>query len=162
MNPAVGAQQGPIYIEKVGIAIIPTKSRLNRDLGRCFFLGADGISRVNSGLRAHRRFVQNGGTLAARRPLQAVANLFGIELQFCDRAAKRVAVHAELTSCFALVSPVMRQNLKNEAPLKLTHCLVVMNAAGVHLRHKTIQLTFHENLFSFLPARPPGLSYLEN
>jgi hypothetical protein len=27
-----------------------------------------------------------------------------------------------------------------------------MNAAGVHLRHKTIQLTFHENLFPF-PTR---------
>jgi hypothetical protein len=27
-----------------------------------------------------------------------------------------------------------------------------MNAAGVHLRHKTIQLTFHENL-SLFPTR---------
>jgi hypothetical protein len=27
-----------------------------------------------------------------------------------------------------------------------------MNAAGVHLRHKTIQLTFHENLF-LVPTR---------
>src|ERR1700761_8799856 len=41
----------------------------------------------------------------------------------------------------------MRQHFKNEAPFELAHCLVIMNTAGVHLRHKTIQLTFHENLF---------------
>jgi hypothetical protein len=83
--------------------------------------------------------------------------LFRIEFQFRDGTAKRVAVHAQLARRFALVSPVMRQHFENEAPFELTHCFVVMNAAGVHLRHKTIQLTFHENLFLFLPARLPGL-----
>jgi hypothetical protein len=36
-----------------------------------------------------------------------------------------------------------------------------MNAAGVHLRHKTIQLTFHENLFLFPTRSTAGFVFAQ-
>ena len=69
-------------------------------------------------------------------------------------------MHAQLARRFALVSPVMGQHFENEAPFKLTHCFVIMNAAGVHLRHKGIQLTFHENLFPFPTRSSAGFVFV--
>lgn len=91
------------------------------------------------------------GPLRTRRTFESIADLFRVKLEFCDRAPKRIAVHAQLPRRLALVPPVIRQHLKYEAPLKLTHSLFVVNTAGMHLSHKTIQLTFHRSLFLSYP-----------
>ena len=161
VHAAMGVQQGPVNIEEIGVAVIPAKSLLDGYEALSRRCGQAG--RLFPALSAHRLF---GGvkdrTLAAGRALESTANLFRIELEFRDGAAERVAVHAQLPSCLALVSPVMRQHFENEAPFKLAHCLVVMNAAGVHLRHKTIQFTFHKNLFPFPTRSTAGFVFVSH
>jgi hypothetical protein len=139
MHSAMGVQKSSVYVEEVGIAVIPTKTILDV----CGALGGHlTADHLFGGLK--------GRTLAARRTLETIADLFGVEFQFGDGAPQGVAVHAELLRRFALVAPVMRQHFHDETPLELAHGLVVVNTAGMHLRHKTVQLTFHRNLFLLL------------
>src|ERR1700679_1572916 len=54
----------------------------------------------------------------------------------------------------------MRQNLQNEAPLELAYCFLILNAARMHLRHKTVQLTFHKILFLFPTRSTVGSAFV--
>ena len=78
-------------------------------------------------------------TLACWRTSHAVANLHGIHLKFGKRAAESIAVHAELICGLALVAFVVRENLKNVAPLELPNGVSVGDACTVHLNNETVQ-----------------------
>lgn len=83
--------------------------------------------------------------LASRRTLQSQLNLRGIEFEFIQGTAERVAVHAELSRSFALVALVVAQHFLDKAAAKFPDSLLVSNATGVHLHDKIIQFAFHFN-----------------
>jgi len=91
--------------------------------------------------------------LTARRPAQSGADQRGIDLQFGQNPAQRVAVHAQFFRRLALVAPVTGQDLEDKPPLEFAHGFVVGDAACVHLGDKVVQLAFHRNLFP-----DPGLA----
>ena len=58
-------------------------------------------------LRSNSLLVLKYRAFAARGAFESIADLLRIEFQFCDRPAKRIAVHAQFPSRLALVSPVI-------------------------------------------------------
>src|SRR5277367_1976829 len=118
------------------------------------------------GSRTDRLLQLHWGTLTPRRTLQPPANLCRIKLQLGNGAAERVAVHAQLAGRLALVAPVPRQHLQNEALLELTHPFGIGDAARLHVCYQTIQLSLQKKplsgrccpgLFLF-PGSMPGYS----
>jgi len=77
------------------------------------------------------------------RPLDAIAQLPDINLQFADRAAERVAVHPQFPRGTALIALVFLQNGKDETFFELAHTLRVKDVAAVHLQDECFQLIFH-------------------
>lgn len=82
---------------------------------------------------------QGARPFAHRRAPQAIADLRGAHVQFGQRAAQRVAVHAKLFGRLALVALVAGQNFKNVAPLELPDRLRVRDSSTVHLRDQAVQ-----------------------
>ncbi len=70
-------------------------------------------------------------------------NGFYIEFQFSDRAAKGVAVHAELARGLALIPIVLLQNGDNKSFLELPDGFRVQDAAFVHLQYQSFKLVLH-------------------
>src|SRR5579859_3135937 len=52
-------------------------------------------------------------------------------------------MHAQFTGSFALVSPVLLQDVHDEALFEFTHGLRVKNAAAIHLRYECFELVLH-------------------
>ena len=82
--------------------------------------------------------------LAAGRPLESVADLRGVHVEFGDGAAQRVSMHTELASRLALIATMMRKDLKDEAFLEFAYSLGVSDAAGVHMGDEIIQLSLQK------------------
>ena len=66
-------------------------------------------------------FVQHWRLFTSYRPPSAITQLADIELQLSYRPAERVTVHAQFPGRFALVSPVLLQDIHDEALLEFTH-----------------------------------------
>ncbi len=84
----------------------------------------------------------------------AVADLDGVEVEFGEGAAQRVAMHAELGGGLALIPLVVRKDFEDEALLELTYGLGVGNAGAVHLRDQYVQFALQR--VAFLVAGPRG------
>src|SRR5579859_2793694 len=78
-------------------------------------------------------------------------------------------MHAQFTGSFALVSPVLLQDVHDEALFEFTHGLRIKYAAAVHLRYECFELVLHRVsslsrcanlLFLSLRSKPPG-SFLQ-
>ncbi len=93
-------------------------------------------------------------TFAARRALEADANLRGVYIKLSEGAAEGVAVHAEFFGGFALVSLVVRKDGDEVAALEFAHSFSVSDTTRVHRGHKIFQFAFHKCLSSpcILPA----------
>ena len=76
----------------------------------------------------------SGGAHGARRAAHAFANLRGIKAKLRERSAERVAMHAELFRCFALVATMTREDLEDVTLFELAHSLRVRDAGGEHLK----------------------------
>ena len=74
------------------------------------------------------------GTDRARRAAHAFANLRGIKAKLRERSAERVAMHAELFRCFALVATMTREHLEDVTFFELAHSVRVGDASGEHLK----------------------------
>ncbi len=60
-----------------------------------------------------------GRPFARGRPAHAAADLRGVHVELGERAAERIAMHAQFLGCFALVPFVLRQNFKYVPPFEL-------------------------------------------
>ena len=99
-------------------------------------------------------FVVRQRTRGARRTFTAVAELADVNLQFINRAAEGIAVHAELPRSAALISFVFFEHGRNETPLELTDRFGIKNIAAIHLLHECFELIFHGiSLFSVTALR---------
>lgn len=81
----------------------------------------------------------NLGPFARDWSTHAVAYLGGIEIEFGECTAKRVAVHAEFLGGFALVALVVREHLQDVALFELPNSFRIGNSRTVHLDNQTIQ-----------------------
>jgi hypothetical protein len=92
---------------------------------------------------ARGSFVKGQRPGALRRAPGAVADVLHVEIQFGNRAAECVAVHAQLARRLALIALVFLQHRKYEAFLELPNRLGVEYPALVHLCYQGFQLVFH-------------------
>src|SRR5579862_2955501 len=83
---------------------------------------------------------ESDGAGAARGTFDAVAELADVNLQFGDRTAEGVAVHAQFASGAALVALVFLQDGQDETLLKFTHAFGIKNVAAIHLQDKCFEL----------------------
>ena len=82
-------------------------------------------------------------TCAAWRPLNAIAQLAYINLQFRKGAAQGIAVHAQLASGAALVAFILLEDSDYEPLFEFANRLGVENIALIHLHDQCFQLIFH-------------------
>src|SRR5579872_3116679 len=74
---------------------------------------------------------------AARRTAHAVTQSAQIDLELRERAAQRIAVHAQLASGLALIAIVLFKNGDDESLLEFAHRFGVENAAFLHLQNES-------------------------
>jgi hypothetical protein len=91
-------------------------------------------------------FLERRGASASRRTLPPIAEFADINLEFADRAAQCVAMHAKLTSGAALIALVLFEDRSDETLLEFPDRLRIENIAPVHLLYERFQLVFHMNL----------------
>jgi hypothetical protein len=82
------------------------------------------------------------GPHRGRWPSHPLADLRGVQPKLVQRAAERVAMHAELIGGLALVAAMTRQHLEDVALLELTHGVVIAHAGGMHLEDDIIEIAF--------------------
>jgi len=82
-------------------------------------------------------FVERPRAGAARRTASALAEFADVDLQFINRAAQGVAVHAELPGGAALVAFILFEDGCNKTALKLTYRFGIENVAAVHVLHES-------------------------
>jgi hypothetical protein len=88
-------------------------------------------------------------TFAAGRTLEAGANFGQIEAKLGHGPAEGIAVDAQFFRGLALVAPVRNQHFTQVLPFEFAHGILVADSAGMHLRHKAVQFSFH---FDLLPS----------
>ena len=96
-------------------------------------------------------------TLGMRRTLEPMTNLHGIDIQFGNGAAERVAMHAQFFCCLTLIALVVRKYCKKVTALEFTHRFSIRNTASMHRCHKDFQFAFHKYL-SLIPGIFPAYS----
>ena len=79
-----------------------------------------------------------------------MSNLRRVHAEFGEGAAKRIAMHAELFSCFALIAAMTRKYLEDVPLLKLTHRVGVSNTSGVHLEDEVVEFAFQSRRLPFV------------
>ena len=98
---------------------------------------------------SHQLLFRRDRANAARRPLYPIPQLANINLQFRDRAAEGVTVHAQFSGRPALVAFVLLENGEDKSFFKFAHSFGVKNIASVHLQDQRFQLIFHDASLSF-------------
>ena len=107
------------------------------------------LTGVHDALNARKTCVVpigTGWTFAGDGAAHAVANLCGIQIEFCQGAAEGVAMHAELFGGLALVSLVMREHLENIALLELLDCVGIGDSRAVHLGNDSVEFALQGHL----------------
>src|ERR1700740_3494813 len=105
---------------------------------------------------AHSLLYLKYRTLAARRALESIAYLYGINIEFGDYAAECIAVHAKLFGSLTLVSLVVCQYGEQITALEFAHSFSIGDSARMHCCHKGFQFAFHKYL-SLATGYVPGL-----
>jgi len=96
-----------------------------------------------------RLLIQSHRPGAAWWTPRSVAQLPNIDLKLIDRAAERIAVHAQFAGGSALVAFIFLQHGQDEAFLELPHTFRIQNVALIHLQNQGFQLIFHVGLSLF-------------
>jgi hypothetical protein len=114
-------------------------------------LGLEFVPRAVAGRRryltlANGFLVVSSRPGAARRPLNAVAQLADIDLQLKDRTAQSIAVHAELARGSALIPLVLLEYGQDKPLLEFAYGLGIENVAFVHLHDEGFELISHGHL----------------
>jgi hypothetical protein len=127
VDSVTAVQQRTVNIKEISVSAVPAEARAHE---RSFSAGfwsqvwhvkLDSIDEMDSVLADQLLFFQQRRLLAPHRTPSAIAELANIQLQLSDRPAKCVTVHAKLAGRFALVSPVLLQDVHDEALLEFTH-----------------------------------------
>lgn len=75
-------------------------------------------------------------TCGARRTPSTVAEVSNFDVQFLNRAAEGIAMHAQLPRGPALIAFVFFQHYRDKPALKFAHGLGIKNIAAVHLLYQ--------------------------
>jgi hypothetical protein len=122
--PAI--QQRAVNIEEKSIGAVPAESGTHERSSSAGFWSQIWHVKLDSirewpGLANQLLLVQYRRLFASYRTPSAISQLTDIQLQLRDRPAECVTVHAQFAGSFALVSPVLLQDVHDEALLKFTH-----------------------------------------
>src|SRR6185312_2964228 len=90
----------------------------------------------------------NARTLAAGRTAHPIADGRGVQIEFSQRAAERVAVHAEFFGSFALIALVVREDLEDVALLELANSIRIGNSGAVHLRDEAVHFALQDSVLA--------------
>ena len=72
-----------------------------------------------------------------------------VEIQFRNRPAQCITVHAQLPCRLTLIALVLLKHGQNELLLELAYCFRIKNAALMHLKYECFQLVFHSASLGF-------------
>ena len=90
------------------------------------------------------------GPHGADRSAHSLADLHGVEAEFGERAAERVAVHVQLFGSFALVAAVVCEHLKDVPLFKLADSIGVGDTLRVHLEDEIVEIAFQCARFPYV------------
>ena len=87
----------------------------------------------------------------------AAPDLSRIEIELREGSTKGVAVHSELFGGLALISFVMRENLKEVTAFELTERVGVRDTGAMHLGDKAVQFALQSRSSLTVPGRNVSL-----